>query len=184
MTHAEDALSTTLEAVVQRFATMVRSVGRRHRLSEPDLDAVMQEVRIRLWRACPTSEQLEAIGTSYVYRTAMSAALDILRRRRAYAAPLTDSVDEHSRLLTAGGRDAQRQLEDEELAARVLGAVEGIVASRRPVVRMYLAGYDREEIAELLGWTEGKTRNLLYRGLADLRTRLADEGLTLEQSDD
>ena len=49
---------------------------------------------------------------------------------------------------------------------------------------MYLAGYDREEIAELFGWTEAKTRNLLYRGLADLRARLADAGLTPEHSDD
>jgi hypothetical protein len=34
---------------------------------------------------------------------------------------------------------------------------------------MYLSGYDREEIADLLGWPEAKTSNLLYRGLADLR---------------
>jgi len=179
-----DPLSSALDAVVQRFATMVRSVGLRHRLSEPDLDAVMQEVRIRLWRACPTSEQLEAIGTSYVYRTAMSAALDILRRRRAYAAPLTDSVDECAHTLAAGDRDPQQRLEDEELAARVLAAVDRIVASRRPVVRMYLAGYDRMEIAALLGWSEAKTRNLLYRGLADLRAQLSSEGLTPEKNDD
>jgi hypothetical protein len=28
-----------------------------------------------------------------------------------------------------------------------------------------------------MGWTEAKTRNLLYRGLADLRERLAQEGI-------
>ena len=33
------------------------------------------------------------------------------------------------------------------------------------------------EIADLMGWTEAKTRNLLYRGLADLRERLAAEGV-------
>jgi RNA polymerase sigma-70 factor (ECF subfamily) len=41
---------------------------------------------------------------------------------------------------------------------------------------MYLAGYDRVEIAELLGWSEAKTRNLLYRGLADVRTSLESWG--------
>ena len=46
----------------------------------------------------------------------------------------------------------------------------------RPV-RMHLAGYPREEIAKLMGWTEAKTRNLLYRGLADLRERLTAEGI-------
>ncbi len=48
---------------------------------------------------------------------------------------------------------------------------------RRSVVRMYLTGYDREEIADLLGWTEPKTRNLLYRGLADLREILTEMGI-------
>jgi DNA-directed RNA polymerase specialized sigma24 family protein len=42
---------------------------------------------------------------------------------------------------------------------------------------MHLQGYPREEIAELMGWTEAKTRNLLYRGLADLRDRLTEQGI-------
>jgi RNA polymerase sigma-70 factor (ECF subfamily) len=49
--------------------------------------------------------------------------------------------------------------------------------SRRAVVRMHLAGYERDEIAELLGWSEPKTRNLLYRGLADLREILESWGI-------
>ncbi len=45
---------------------------------------------------------------------------------------------------------------------------------------MYLAGYERREIADLLGWTEAKTRNLLYRGLADLRETLTTRGVRPE----
>jgi DNA-directed RNA polymerase specialized sigma24 family protein len=41
---------------------------------------------------------------------------------------------------------------------------------------MYLAGFERDEIADLLGWSEAKTRNLLYRGLADLRESLQSWG--------
>jgi len=56
-------------------------------------------------------------------------------------------------------------------------AIDEIPESRRPAVRMYLAGYSREDIAELMGWTEAKTRNLLYRGLADLRELLLARGI-------
>jgi RNA polymerase sigma-70 factor (ECF subfamily) len=35
-------------------------------------------------------------------------------------------------------------------------------------------GYERDEIAKLLGWTDGRIRNLLYRGLADLRALLGE----------
>jgi RNA polymerase sigma-70 factor (ECF subfamily) len=42
---------------------------------------------------------------------------------------------------------------------------------------MYLDGYRREEIAELLHWSDAKTRNLIYRGLADLRAMLLAQGI-------
>ena len=172
-----EALSAALEGVVARFAKMVRSVGARHGLSEMDLEDVLQEVRIRLWRACATSEQVRRLGASYVYRTATTAALDLLRRRRARRADLTDSVDDHSeRLTTSSG--AAEELEAGELERQVLAAIDVLPLSRRMVVRMYLSGYEREEIAELLGWTEAKTRNLLYRGLADLRAQLTKLGIT------
>jgi RNA polymerase sigma-70 factor (ECF subfamily) len=48
---------------------------------------------------------------------------------------------------------------------------------------MHLAGYPREEIARLMGWTEAKTRNLLYRGLADLRERLTAEGIGWDRAE-
>ena len=174
-----DRLSDTLDTLVTRFATMVRSVGARHRLSDADMDEVLQEVRIRLWRADPHGEQIERLGASYVYRTAVSAALDLLRRRRAHGGDRTESVEDHTDRLPSRTR-ISGEIEHDELAARILVAVDALHASRRAVVRMYLTGYEREEIAELLRWSEAKTRNLLYRGLADLRTRLGEMGITAE----
>lgn len=173
-----DELSAALETVVSRFSMMVRSIGARHRLSDADVDEVIQEVRIRLWRAGTTSEQIGRLGTSYVYRTATSAALDILRRRRAYGADRHDPVDDLSGSLADPTTNPAGALDASELAERVKAAIESIPGSRRPVVRMYLDGYEREEIARLLGWSEAKTRNLLYRGLADLRAHLTEAGIS------
>jgi RNA polymerase sigma-70 factor (ECF subfamily) len=64
-----------------------------------------------------------------------------------------------------------------ELAAQIERALEAIPESRRRVVRMYLVGYNSTEIGALMGWSEAKARNLLYRGLGDLRERLADVGV-------
>jgi DNA-directed RNA polymerase specialized sigma24 family protein len=80
-------------------------------------------------------------------------------------------------VLSAPTPDPYGVLEGSELASKVVQAIEAIPESRRPAVRMHLAGYPREEIASLMGWTEAKTRNLLYRGLADLRERLVQEGI-------
>jgi DNA-directed RNA polymerase specialized sigma24 family protein len=42
---------------------------------------------------------------------------------------------------------------------------------------MHLAGYPREEIGRMLGWTDAKTRNLIYRGLTEVRSRLTAQGI-------
>jgi RNA polymerase sigma-70 factor (ECF subfamily) len=183
---AERQLSLAVEAVVSRFGAMVRQVGRRYRLEESDLDEVMQEVRIRLWRAQRTSEQIGEVSTSYVYRTASSAALDVIRRRRSHRAELHQSLDDDDAgvAVAAPAPGPHGELESSEVAEQVSRAIETIPASRRPVVRMYLAGHPREEIAELMSWTEAKTRNLLYRGLADLRERLTTIGVGWEGAEE
>ncbi|HEU4698403.1 MAG TPA: sigma-70 family RNA polymerase sigma factor [Gemmatimonadales bacterium] len=173
-------LSLALEDTVTRFAALVRRIGLRHGLSEGDVDEVMQEVRIRLWHARGTSEQIAGVTSSYVYRTACSAALDLLRRRRTRREALAEPL-EHAPagpLAAAGG--PEHDLAEGELAEEVVRALATLAPSRRPVVRMYLAGYPREEIAALLGWTEAKTRNLLYRGLADLRAQLRARGVGVD----
>jgi RNA polymerase sigma-70 factor (ECF subfamily) len=182
---AEQHLSLALEAAVARFGSMVRQIGHRYRLDESGLDEVMQEVRIRLWRARGTSEQVGETNTSYVYRTASSAALDLLRRRRARQADRHDAIEDRgtvTTMLTSQEPDPHATLEGSELARRVARAIDEIPATRRAPVRMHLAGYPREEIASLMGWTEAKTRNLLYRGLADLRERLSAEGIGWEMA--
>ena len=188
--HVTDQISPAIDAVLMRFAAMVRRVGIRHGLSESDVDEVFQEVRIRLWRAraegsnraldaasaAPgAGEQISSVGSSYLYRTAVSAALDVLRRHRR---PREDALEDVGQEPAAPSRrEPEQSLESSELAQQVARAIDTITPSRRPVVRMYLAGYAREEIAALLGWSEAKTRNLLYRGLADLRERLTEQGI-------
>lgn len=173
----DDALSPALDAVLARFAGLVRGVGRRHRLAEHEMDELVQGVRVRLWRARGTTEQIAGTPTSYVYRTAVSAALDLIRARRDAKEDRVDITDElvENRLGSVPGPEGA--VEARELGAIVARALEEITASRRPVVRMYLRGYDQDEIADLLGWSRSKTRNLLYRGLADLRAALVARGV-------
>ena len=175
--------ATVLESVVARFAGMVRDVGRRHRLSDADVDELFQEVRIRLWKASERGERLAAVPVSYVYKTATTAALDLIRRqRRARTEPLDAAGSRRSSgegvvIPDPSAVAPDRGVLSSELALQVAAAVDSITPSRRPVVRLYLRGYDRAEIGALLGWSEAKTRNLLYRGLADLRERLAERGI-------
>lgn len=169
-------VSPALERVLERFRGLVRSAGWRHGLGDDELDELVQAVRLRLWHARTSAEQIEATPASYVYRTATTAALDLIRARRARR---EDPIDVVSNVRLSGGSavPADAAALSGDLAAIVAATVDQVTPSRRPVLRMYLAGYDREEIAGLMGWSEARTRNLLYRGLADLRELLLARGI-------
>ena len=183
MATTPDPLSSALERLLARFGDTVRRVAERHGLAG-ETDEVLQDVRIRLWRARASGEKVEAANASYVYRTAVSAALDRIRRRRARREEPVDPTAPATQRAAATDPTPGDALESAELVEQVAAAVDGLSAARRPVVRMYLAGYRQEEIASLLGWSEAKTRNLLYRGLADLRGRLTEMGIGPEAAYD
>jgi RNA polymerase sigma factor (sigma-70 family) len=172
-----DRVSSTIEALIARFRTMVRSVGARRGLVDADLDEVLQDVRIRLWHAGEGGKVLDELGSSYLYQLATTAALDLLRRRRARRADDTEEISERTEL-TTDNASPHEDVEARELAAQIEAAIETLSIDRRVAVRFHLSGYDREDIARMLGWTEARTRNLLYRGLDDLRRRLTDMGIS------
>ena len=172
-----DPVSSSLEVLLARFGERVRQAGRRFGLRDADVDEVVQDVRIRLWRALASGEAIARAPGSYVYRTATSAALDLLRRRRGRHETGFDPGTDLPEPALQAPATAERALADTEIAARVAVAVDSLVESRRAVVRMWLAGFDLREIMHAFGQTEPKARNLLYRGLADLRARLTEMGI-------
>lgn len=168
--------ASTLDLLLERYAEAARRAGAAHGLSGDDLDEVLQEVRIRVWHAGRATAAIESMTSSYIYRAAASAAIDLLRRRRARREDRveSDAVLDAVAAPAAAPDDAMISGETVRAIEEALGDIAG---NRRAVVRMYLKGYAREEIATLLGWSEAKTRNLLYRGLDDLRQRLIVRGI-------
>lgn len=169
--------SEALTQALERFRGVFERVAQRFRLEPTDREELLQEVRIRLWHAESRGESVARIPASYLWRTAESAAIDLFRRRRTH-------VRREERL--SGGARARPQdprmhtdagALETDLASRVDEALRQVGDARRVVVRMHLAGYNRAEIADSLGWSEAKVRNLLYRGLADLRELLEARGI-------
>jgi len=171
-----DPLPPALAGALARFERVLRSVSRRFRLRDADLDELTQEVRIRLWKA-EVRESGSTSTASYVWKTAEAAAIDLFRRRRTREHHATAATARGADLPVGIAPDPAMRIEEMELVNQVMEAVAGLPEARRVPVRMHLAGYGRHEIAAALGWTEPKTRNLIYRGLADLRELLLARGI-------
>lgn len=146
---------------------------------------IEQEARIRLWRALESEREIKDL-TSYVYRIASTTVIDAIRKVRArreeslyYAAD--EEGEEVLRPLPVDEAAApDRQFAQQQTMHKVAAAIARLPDNRRQVVTLYLKGMFSQEIADLLGWTEAKARNLLYRGLQDLRTQLKAEGIDCE----
>lgn len=162
-------MSRRVEAQLEQWTRLVRRVALRFELDTADADELVQDIRIRIWRAIQSGgEKRSRVASSYMYATVMSAAIDLLRRRRRrrVTVPLDAIAGREStvpRATTMGEPD-------------LVGALEAALASisdtRRAAVRLHLEGKDLAEIATLMGWTSAQARNLLYRGLNDLRETL------------
>lgn len=137
-----------------------------------EMDEVLQDVRIRLWRAQPSCENLERLGASYLVRVVSSAVIDHVRQRQRRAETPLDQVADAPAVPGALQVAPQDPFEPQDMAARLEHALDALPHNRRVVVQFHLEGYERTEIATMTGWTEAKVRNLLYRGLDMLRANL------------
>src|SRR5690242_17457765 len=145
MAAPRDSMSDELESLVARFARFAGRIAHDRGLHQEDLDELLQELRVRFWRA--RKDGLRDLSAGYVRRTAISAALDIIRRRRVDRnISIEDEQGGAPPLATLAANPAEL-LDQSELAQRVALAVDGLAPARRAAVRMYLDGYRREEIA-------------------------------------
>jgi hypothetical protein len=54
-------------------------------------------------------------------------------------------------------------------------SVASLTPERRQAVEAHLTGFQFQELMSLHGWSYQKARNLVSRGMADLRSRLGEE---------
>ena len=134
-----------------------------------DPEDIMQDVKIRIWKLI-CDERIIISPASYIKKIVSSTVIDQLRKLRR-----DDSLFHHEKqkrisdLEFAYCREAVQKRAFEETVGK---AVEQLIDSRRQVVKLYLLNLTIQEISSYLGWSQDKTRNLLYRGLADLRESL------------
>ncbi|MFN7947756.1 MAG: RNA polymerase sigma factor [Blastocatellia bacterium] len=177
------------EAVVREYSRFLRQTIRR--VCPKDLglqfDEIEQEARLRLWRALESEREIRDLS-SYLYRVAVTATLDAVRKvRRKREEQLLSEGDEAGEssipphhLMTDPGQAPDREAERQQIVSKIREAMAGLPENRRTAVGLYLEGLTTPEIAELLGWSEPKARNLVYRGLSDIRQFLKEAGIEYE----
>ena len=137
-----------------------------------DVDDIEQEACARVLKALRQGSQIQSMD-SYVYRIGVTAAIDSLRKVRRRRESLIDDASqvfaEQADAPAVPTPDAALEIDRRlQIARRFIQQLSG---NRQAAVVLHLQGHSIEEIARHLGWTENKARNLVYRGMSDLKTR-------------
>jgi RNA polymerase sigma factor (sigma-70 family) len=169
-----------LASLLDRFSGFMRSHIQKYRVQYRglDIDDILQETHIKLWKLLQSEKKITNY-TSYIRKIVDTSVMDFLRKFKRDEGIY---IHEKSRRIseTNFGYDTDYLYEQSDLKDLVGKAVESLIESRRKVVKLYLLNLSIEEIALYFHWSTHKTRNLLYRGLLDLKKILKEKNIDYE----
>jgi len=162
------------EQLARRYARLIRSVATRVAGGEAATLAedVEQRVMLALWQQVSREQEIRH-PASYVYRAAVRETVRVLRqerRRREIDAVAAEASSE-------GRKNPEELLEMREMGNRIQAIIAELPPERRRAVRAHLAGFAVREIMEMYDWSYNRARNLVGRGVRDLRRRLEAGGI-------
>jgi RNA polymerase sigma-70 factor, ECF subfamily len=131
---------------------------------------------IRLLEIARRSEGKVQLSSSYLGKAAYTAVVDVIRlHRRRREVPLQPSGADVE--LAAAVPDPEQGLRAREAGKAIQDCLQRLVRPRQMAVTLHLGGNSVAEIGRTLGWKEKRAENLVYRGLADLRSCLDGKGI-------
>jgi RNA polymerase sigma factor (sigma-70 family) len=167
--NARSEQQAEFEALVRQYGGMidhvvVRVAGRHAALVKED---VRQNVLLAIWKQLDREQEIQQVA-SYIYKAAVREAVRARRREtareaREQAAPTP---------LPRATEDPHQALLASETAVRLKACLQELGPDRLRAVRGHLAGFDVSELMESYGWSYQKARNLVSRGMRDLRDAL------------
>jgi RNA polymerase sigma factor (sigma-70 family) len=164
-----------LAALIEQFSLFIKAHIRKFRVDHFGVDAedIAQDVKIKLWKILRDEKKISNYP-SYIKKVVNSSVIDQLRKCKR-----EENIVQHEKTKTiAEGSffySAEAAAETGDSRTALSRALDRLIESRRAVVQLYMMNFSIEEISEHFRWSQHKTRNLLYRGLADLR-RFLKEG--------
>lgn len=175
----DDRRTAELEALLSQFNGLMKVQIYKFNPGRFGLDPedISQEIKIKLWKVLSHEKEI-ANFPSYLRKVVNSSVIDMLRKYKREEGVF---LHEKQKRISEMKDDYLAELSTNEyLRERLAEAVSSLIESRRKVVKLFLLDMTIEEIASFYRWSKDKTRNLLYRGLADLKRILKDKDIDYE----
>ena len=168
---------TAFEELYRTHATRLYNLAIRMAGGASDADDLLQDIFLLAYRKLGSYRGESSLGT-WLYRLAMNHCLDVLRNRQTRMGRLTDSMDEPEAAPVA--------------APPVLSAVgridlERAIAALPPACRAAfllhdVEGFGHQEVADILGVSEGTSKSQVHKARLRIRAHLGAQRPAAERA--
>ena len=158
--------------LVESYQGPVYRLALRMGLSPADAEEAAQNAFLAAWRGLP-SFRGEAKFSTWLYRLASNAAVDVLRREKKYENQ--SDIEDLQRPDAAPSPQEQVERQDTQQAVRAAMAALP-VEFRQVLVLRYLQEMSYQEIAQALALPEGTVKSRINRAKGQLKALLAESG--------
>ena len=171
-----------LAEILERFTGFIRANIHRYNLYKfgLEIDDILQEVKIKIWKIIHNEKKITNYS-SYIMKIVDSSIIDQFRKFKREEGVYLHEINKQISELNYS-YDSSAFYEEMDIKDLVGKAVEGLLHNRKRVVKLYLLNMSIEEIALYFNWSKDKTRNLLYRGLSDLKKILKEKNISYEDN--
>lgn len=167
------------DALLAQYDRLIRAIvgrlGRRFGVRRDSFlvqDDIAQEVRFDLWKQIARGQVIEFPAT-YIYKATIRETVRALRRMTTREMSSIDEPGTADRVVD--GADPFKILAARDQFKAVLAGIRALQPERQAAVRAHLEGFQAQEVMVMHGWSYQKARNLVARGMADLRAGLCGE---------
>lgn len=152
------------EALYRQHATRLYNLASRMSGADSDADDLLQDIFLLAYRKVGSYRGESSLGT-WLYRLAMNYCLDVLRNRQTRMSQVTDSMDEPDAapVAQAPALSAVSRIDLER-------AIEALPPACRAAFLLHdVEGFGHQEVADILGVSEGTSKSQVHK--ARLRIR-------------
>ena len=170
-----ESIERILEALEPRLRSELNGLG--YSAHSPDRDDLLQEIRIRIWKALKDREGEIQYLNAYVKKIVFSVFINEVTRLKRER-QLISVAENRQRLENEDKEDCAGS--DDSLRKIIVESLTALGGAKRRVIELRLEGYTLAEIAQLNDWSISKTCNYYYRGIKELKHGLAKRGISYE----
>lgn len=160
--------AAAFEALYQQHATRLYNLASRMSGAAGEAEDLLQDIFLLAYRKVGSYRGESSLGT-WLYRLAMNHCLDVLRNRQTRMGQVTDSMDEPAAAPVAAPAPVLSTVSRIDLERAIVALPP---ACRAAFLLHDVEGFGHQEVAEILGVSEGTSKSQVHKARLRIRAHL------------